>query len=52
VGLTNNKVRFYKLSNGILIREYDEHAGTITALGFSPDSETIYTGSRDGTVRM
>ncbi|HEY8505892.1 MAG TPA: hypothetical protein VIL46_15010, partial [Gemmataceae bacterium] len=46
------KVRVWELASGTLRREWAGHAGSVTALAFSPDGRTLASGSADTTILL
>jgi len=51
LGYANGEVRVYDRELGKQLGEAVKHSNAITSLAFSPDGETLGTGSADGTAR-
>ena len=52
LGYTNGEVRVYDRDLEKQLGETIKHSRAITSLGFSPDGETLGTGSLDGTAHV
>ncbi len=52
VGGTDNQIRLIRLSDGRLLRELAGHTGTVAALGWQSDTQTLISGGFDTTVRF
>ncbi len=45
-------IKFWRLSDGILLRTLTEHAAAVTTLTLTPNGRTLASGSADGTIRL
>lgn len=46
------KVRLWKLPEGVLVREFIGHTGTVWSVNFRPDGNTIASCGEDGTIKL
>jgi WD40 repeat protein len=51
-GSTDNTLRFWRATEGTLLRTMTGHPFPVLALRFSPNGATLVTGSTDGVVRI
>ena len=51
-GNENGVVNLWSPGNGRLITKLEGHTGTVYTIAYSPDSQTLITGSRDKTLRF
>ncbi len=52
VSWDNDTVTVHRSSNGEILREYDENAGYVGHIAYTPDSSRIAWGGLEGTVRL
>jgi WD40 repeat protein len=48
----DSTVKVWDSHTGTLVRSFRGHTGFVTSLAFSPDGRRLYSGSRDGTVKV
>lgn len=46
------KVRLWTLPEGLLVKEFIDHTGTVWSVNFSPDGKTIATCGEDATIKL
>jgi WD40 repeat protein len=46
------EVRWWRVSDGTLLRAVKGDADSVNSIGFSPDGKLLASGSLDGTVRL
>jgi WD40 repeat protein/serine/threonine protein kinase len=51
-GSDDAKTRFWRVSDGALLRELDDGAGYVRSIAFSPDGVILATGSDDKVARL
>jgi WD40 repeat protein len=45
-------VRLWRVADGRLLRTLEGHTGSVQSVAFSPDGQTLASGSWDNTVRL
>jgi WD40 repeat protein len=48
----DSKVRLWKFPEGLLVKEFHGHTGTVWSLSFSPDGKTIASCGEDSTIKL
>lgn len=51
-GSYDKVVRLWRVSDGLLLREFKGHAAWVQAVALAPDGKTLASASDDGTVRL
>jgi len=51
-GSYDAKVRLWKLPEGLLVKEFIGHVGTVWSVNFSPDGKAIATCGEDATIKL
>ncbi|MEP7375900.1 MAG: WD40 repeat domain-containing protein [Chitinophagaceae bacterium] len=46
------KVRLWKLPQGVLVKEFSGHTGTVWSVNFSPDGKTIASCGEEATIKL
>jgi hypothetical protein len=52
LGVGDNTVRLWRVADGRLLRTLEGHTDSVYSVAFSPDGQTLASGSRDHTVRL
>jgi glucose repression regulatory protein TUP1 len=51
-GNARYEVRWWRASDGALVRAVKGHSDSVNSVAYAPDGKTLVSGSLDGTLRL